>query len=86
MYATFFEDLTWQHVKDPNIVEKISKNPILLQLYNNLTIGINVVSLDCYNTIAEYVAGLSDEDAKKVTIEDVIKNVGNYIDNSGVFI
>lgn len=86
MYAFYFEDLIWQHVKNEKTVEKIKSNPILLKIYNNLTIGVNVTSLEAFNDVAEYLVTLTDEQAKKITYGDVIKAVGCYEDRSGYLV
>ena len=84
MFTVLWEGLTWQHVDNKKIEERIKNNPVMLQVYNTLTIGVNVRSLAAYNDIAEYLVSLTDAQLKKTTMNDVFKAVGEYTDLSGV--
>ncbi len=86
MYAFYMEELIWTHVNNEKTIEKIKNNLILLQIYNNLTIGVNVTRLEAFNDIAEYLVTLTDEQAMKITYEDVIKAVGYYEDSFGYLV
>jgi len=86
MFTVLWEGLTWQHVDNKKIEERIKNNPVMLQVYNTLTIGVNVRSLSAYNDIAEYLITLTDAQLKKITMDDVFESVGEYIDSSGTLV
>ncbi|MDD3474440.1 MAG: hypothetical protein PHP08_00870 [Candidatus Dojkabacteria bacterium] len=80
---SLFSGMVDIHVRNIETIHKIRDSEILSKVFDNLTIGVNVVSLESYNDIAEYISKLSIEEAKKITLSDVINNIGQYIDNSG---
>ncbi len=83
MFMSLFSGMVDIHVRNIETIHKIRDSEILSKVFDNLTIGVNVVSLESYNDIAEYISKLSIEEAKKITLSDVINNIGQYIDNSG---
>lgn len=53
-------------------------------VFDNLTIGVNVSSLGDYNNIAKEVSLLSDEQLRKMTFDEFIDVLGyDYRDPSG---
>lgn len=87
MFMFVFEGMLENHIRDNDARKKITdegkvNNPYK-NVFENLLIGVNIIHTDVIDDIAVYLSNLSEEEIEKITLEDVIKNVGNYIDTSG---
>lgn len=86
MICLFFEGLVRNHL-NKDTLEKLDKSSNMRKtIFNNLTLGVNVVSVGIYQDVAAWLLTVPEEKLKELTIEDVIENVGDYIDNSGYLI
>lgn len=86
MICLFFEGLVRNHL-NKDTLEKFDKSSNMRKtIFNNLTLGVNVVSVGIYQDVAAWLLTVPEEKLKELTIEDVIENVGDYIDNSGYLV
>jgi hypothetical protein len=81
-----FEDLIWNHI-EKDTLEKLKKSSKVRKLiFKNLTIGVNVIDTDAYQNVAAWLLTVPEEKLKMITLEDVVKEVGNYIDETGYLV
>ncbi len=81
MWMFAFEDMLEVHINDQDVRNKMKQEPYSI-VFNNLLLGQNLINLACINQIAELLAGLPEEEVKKISYEYVISKVGEYIDES----
>lgn len=51
-----------------------------------MTVGVNVKDTDVYQELAVWILKVPEEKLKKLTIKDVVKGVGEYMDMSGILV
>lgn len=86
MFMLLFEDLISNHV-EKDTLEELNKSPDVRKvIFNNLTIGVNVIDTEAYQKIAAWLLTVPEDELKKITLEDVVKGVGNYIDETGYLV
>lgn len=85
MYMFAFPEMLWNHVTDEKIQAEHFDNAHKL-VFEALLVGVNISNLEAINDIAVYLSGVSDEEIKTLTYEDVVKNVGCFVDNSGYLV
>ncbi len=83
MFLFLYPEMLDVHVCDKKALDKIASDFDYRLAFDNLLIGVNIVSTSYINDIAVYITSLSKEDLLKVTLSDVVKAVGNYEDTSG---
>ena len=89
MYMFAFEGMLEAHIIDESALKKIQhenpNNPYKV-VFEHLLVGVNISSLEAINDIAVYLSKLTEDEVKKITYEDVIKNVGCFTDSSGYLV
>ena len=83
MFMLLFRDLIWNHIEKDTLGKLRKSSRVRKLIYDNLTIGVNVVGTDVYQNIATWFLTVPENKLRKITLEAVIKAVGNYIDESG---
>lgn len=83
MFMLLHRDLILNHI-EKDTLEKLEKSSKLRNLvFDNLTKCVNVVSTEAYQNIAFWLLTVPEEKLEKITFADVIKAVGEYIDETG---
>ena len=83
MYMLAFPGMVDIHVED-KFKEIIRKDKVRNLVFDTLTVGVNVTSLSTYNEIAKVIS--ETENPKTITLGEVIKQTGCYLDNSGTLV
>jgi TRAP-type C4-dicarboxylate transport system permease large subunit len=83
MFMLLYRDMMWNHVEKDTLKKLRNSSRIRKLVFDNLTIGVNVVGTDVYQNIATWLLTVPENKLRKITIEDVMKAVGNYIDETG---
>lgn len=86
MFMLLFEDLISNHVEKDTLEELNKSSDVRKLIFNNLTVGVNVMNTKSYQDIAAWLLTVPEDELKKITLEDVIKGVGNYIDKTGYLV
>lgn len=81
-----YKDLICNHIEKDTLERLLKSSKIRKTIFDNLTVGVNVVDTAAYQDIAVWLLTVPEEDLKKITLEDVLKGVGNYIDETGYLV
>lgn len=86
MFAALFPELVYGYLKvdTRKILESSSDGRKII--FEKITVGVNVISIEVYQNIAEWLLTVPEENLKKITFEDVEKGAGEYIDGNGVLL
>lgn len=83
MFMAMFPGLVYGHLKDDTIRQLESGSEVRRIIFEMLTIGVNVIGTDVYQDVAAWLLTVPEENLKTITMEDVIKGAGEYVDESG---
>ena len=83
MFMAMFPELVSGHLKEETRKQFEKSSDVRRIIFEKITVGVNVISVEVYQNIATWLLTVPDEKLKKLTIEDVTKGAGEYIDESG---
>lgn len=86
MFMLLHEDLILNHVEKDTLKKLKKSSRVRRTIFKNLTVGVNVVNTDVYQNIAAWLLTVPEEKLKTITLEDVVKEVGSYIDETGYLV
>lgn len=84
MFAALFPELVYGYLKEDTRKVLSSSSDVRKAIFEKITVGVNVISIEVYQSIAEWLLTVPEENLKKITFEDVEKGAGEYIDCSGI--
>jgi len=76
------EDMIWNHIEKDTLEELKKGSKVRKIIFNKLTVGMNVIDTKAYHDVAAWLLTVPEENLKMITFGDVIKGVGNYIDET----
>lgn len=83
MFMAMFPELVYGHLEE-NTRKEIESSPEVRRIiFDRLTVGVNIDDTDIYQELATWLLKVSEEKLKKLTVEDVVKGIGEYRDLSG---
>ncbi len=86
MFMLMHRDLILNHI-EKDTLEKLEKSSKVRNVvFNGLTVGVNVVGTEVYQDIAAWLLKVPEDKLKKITVEDVMKGVGDYVDRTGYLV
>lgn len=83
MFMAMFPGLVYMRLEDDTRKQLESGSKVRRIIFERLTIGINVIGTDVYQDVADWLLTVPEENLKTITMEDVIKGAGEYVDESG---
>ena len=83
MFMATFPGLVYIRLKDDTRRRLESGSEVRRIVFENLTIGVNVIGTDVYQDVAAWLLTVPEENLKTITMEDAIKGAGEYVDESG---
>jgi len=83
MFVALFPELIYGHLKEDTRKILESSSDTRKIIFEKITVGANVISVDVYQNIAEWLLAVPEDNLKKITFEDVEKGAGKFIDESG---
>lgn len=86
MFMLLHEEMIWNHIKNDTLEELKKSSDVRKTIFNKLTVGMNVVDMCAYQDVATWLLTVPEEKLKKITIGDVVKGVGSYIDATGYLV
>lgn len=86
MFMLLYEEMIWNHIKKDTLEELKKSSDVRKLIFNKLTVGTNVVDMNAYQDVASWLLTVPEKKLNKITLEDVIKGVGNYIDGTGYLV
>ena len=89
MYMFVFEEMLENHITNENakrLMEHERPNNPYRYVFNALLLGKNISSLEAINDVATYLSKLTEKEIMEATMEDVIKNIGSFYDDSGYLV
>lgn len=86
MFMFSHERAIWRYIENDTLEELKKSSNTRKAIFNVLTIDTNVISLRAYQDIAAWLLKVPEDELKKITLEDVIQEVGGYIDKTGCLI
>lgn len=84
MFVALFPELVYGYLKEDTRKMLESSSDVRKIIFEKTTVGINVISIDVYQNIAEWLLAVPEENLKKITFEDLEKGTGGCIDESGI--
>lgn len=84
MFAALFPELVYGYLKEDTRKILESSSDLRKEIFENITVGVNVISIEVYQNIAEWLLTIPEENLKKITFKDVEKGAGEYIDDRGL--
>lgn len=78
-----FPGLVYGRLEDNTRKEIESSSEVRKTIFERLTVGVNIDNTDTYQKLATWLLNVPEEKLKKLTIEDVIKGIGEYRDLTG---
>lgn len=85
MFMAMFPELMHGYMNEDTLKAFENSSEVRKMIFDKLMVGVNVVSVEVYQYISAWLLTISDEELKELTMEDVIKGVGKYIDTSAAF-
>lgn len=86
MFMLLHRDLILNHVEKDTLRELEKSSRVRKVIFDGLTVGVNVIDTEVYQNIAAWLLTVPEEKLKKITLEDVVKRIGNYIDETGYLV
>lgn len=83
MFMAMFPGLVYGRLEENTRKEIESSSDVRKIIFERLTVGINVRDTDIYQELAAWLLKVPEEKLKKLTVEDVIAGVGEYMDMTG---
>ena len=83
MFMAMFPGLVYSRLEENTRKEIESSSKVRRIIFEKLTVGVNVKDTDIYQELAKWLLTVPEKKLKKLTVEDTIKGVGEYIDMSG---
>lgn len=82
-FMAMFPGLVYGRLGDSTRKDIESSSNIRRVIFEKLTVGVNIGDTDIYQKLAEWLLKVPEKKLKKLTVEDVIKGIGEYRDLSG---
>lgn len=82
-FMAMFPGLVYCRLEEKTRKEIEDSSKARRMIFENLTVGVNISDTDVYQKLAEWLLKVKEEKLKKLTMEDVIKEFGEYRDLSG---
>lgn len=82
-FMAMFPGLVYGRLEENTRKEIESSSDVRRLIFERLTVGVNIYDTDIYQKLAEWLLKIEEEKLKKLTMKDVIKGIGEYIDLSG---
>lgn len=82
-FMAMFPGLVFARLQEDTRVQIEKSSKVRKIIFEKLTVGVNVDGTDCYQRIAEWLMSVEEDKLRKITMEDVVAGVGDYIDESG---
>lgn len=86
MFTAMFPELIYGYLNEDTLGELENSSEVRKSIFGKLTVGVNVTSIEVYQDIAVWLLTVPEEELKEITMEDVIKEVGEYVDTSGYLV
>jgi hypothetical protein len=83
MFMAMFLGLVYGRLEENTRKEIESSSDVRKTIFERLTVGVNVNDTDIYQKLAVWLLNVPEEELKKLTVEDVIGGVGEYMDMTG---
>lgn len=80
MFMAMFPGLVYGRLEENTRKEIESSSYVRKTIFETLTVGVNVRDTDVYQELAVWLLKVPEEKLKKLTVEDVIEGIGEYID------
>ena len=84
MFVALFPELVYGYLKEDTRKLLESSSDIRKIIFEKITVGVNVTSIEVYQNIAKWLLTVPEENLKKITFEDVENGAGEYIDGGGI--
>ena len=86
MFVAMFPGLVYGRLEECTRKEIESSSNVRRTIFENLTVGINVSDTDSYQKLAEWLLKVPEKKLKVLTMDEVVKGIGEYRDFSGQLI
>lgn len=86
MFTSLFPELVYSRLEEDTRKQLETCSEVRRTIFEILTVGINVKSVEVYQNVAAWLLTVQEENLKKITLEDVEKGVGEYIDCTGYLV
>ena len=86
MFMAMFPELVYDALKKDTQEKFESSSDVRKIIFERLTVGINVTGIDVYQELAEWLLLVPEKKLKTLTVDEVIKGVGEYRDLSGTLL
>lgn len=86
MFMVMFPELVSGHLKEKTRKQLKSSSHLRRCIFDKLTVGINVMSTEDYQKVAEWLLTIKEDKLHEIIMDDVFTGVGNYIDESGILV
>ena len=83
MFMAMFPELVYGRLEENTRKEIESSSDVRRIIFERLTVGINIKDTDIYQELAAWLLKVPEEKLKTLTIDEVVKGVGEYMDMSG---
>lgn len=83
MFMALFPELVYDRLEENTRKEIESGSDVRKTIFERLTVGVNVNDTDVYQKLAVWLLKVPEEKLKKLTLEDVIGGIGEYMDMTG---
>lgn len=83
MFMATFPGFVYGRMEENTRREIKSSSNVRRIIFERLTVGVNVSDTDVYQKLAEWLLKVPEEKLKILTIDEVIKGIGEYRDLSG---
>ena len=83
MFMAIFPGLVYGRLEECTRKDIESSSNVRRTIFENLTVGINVSDTDSYQKLAEWLLKVPEKKLKVLTMDEVVKGIGEYRDLSG---
>jgi hypothetical protein len=83
MFVAMFPGLVYGRLEENTRKEIESSSDVRRTIFEWLTVGVNVHDTEIYQKLAVWLLNVPEDKLKKLTVEDVIGGVGEYMDTTG---
>lgn len=80
-FMAMFPELVYNYLENDTKKNLEKSSDVRRIIFEKVTVGIKVTDIEVYQKIAAWLLAVPEKRLKKLTIEDVEKGVGGYIDD-----
>lgn len=80
MFMALFPEIVYSHLREDTRKQLETGSEVRRIIFEMITVGVNVKSMEAYQDVATWLLTVPEKNLNKITLGDVEKGAGGYID------